>query len=151
MESWCHDLKIIIEEPQGAEEDQIIFKCREMTPALLHVISLLKTQEGLVGYDGTEIHRIRPTAIYYIEVVDNKTFLYCKNHFYESKQKLYEIEEYLVNSDLLRVSKSVILNLSKIKSLSPALNGRFEAMLDNGEKLIISRQYVSGLKKRLGV
>lgn len=144
-------MKIIIEEPQGVDEDQIIFRCREMTPELLHVIAMLKTQAGLVAYDGNEIRRIRPAAIYYIEVVDNKTFLYCKDKFYESKQKLYEIEEYLSGSDLMRASKSVIINLSKIKSLSPALNGRFEATLDNGEKLIISRQYVSDLKKRLGV
>ena len=144
-------MKIVIEEPQGVEEDQIIFKCREMTPELLHIIALLKTHDGLVAYDGDEIHRIPPVEIYYIEVVDNKTFLYCKDKLYESKQRLYEIEEYLAHSDLLRASKSVIINLSKIKSLSPALNGRFEAVLDNSEKLIISRQYVSDLKKRLGV
>lgn len=144
-------MKIIIEEPQGLEEDQIIFRCREMTPELLHIIALLKMQNGLVAYSGNEIHRVQLTDIYYIEVVDNKTFLYCKEKLYELKQKLYEIEEYLVNSDLLRISKSVILNLSKIKSLSPALNGRFEALLDNGEKLIISRQYVCHIKKRLGI
>ena len=62
-----------------------------------------------------------------------------------------ELEESLANSDMLRISKSVMLNLSKIKSLSPALNGRFEAILDNGERVIISRQYVAGLKKRLGI
>jgi len=83
--------------------------------------------------------------------MENKTFLYCRDEVYELKQKLYELEECLAGSDLLRVSKSVMLNLSKIRSLSPALNGRFEAVLDNGERIIISRQYVSGLKKRLGI
>lgn len=83
--------------------------------------------------------------------MENKTFFYCKEAVYESKQKLYELEESLANSDMLRISKSVMLNLSKIKSLSPALNGRFEAILDNGERVIISRQYVAGLKKRLGL
>lgn len=144
-------LKIVIEEPQGSEEEQVIIKCHQMTPELLHIITLLKMQDGLIGYEGNEIHRIHIAAIYYIEVVENKTFLYCKNEFYESKQKLYEIEECLANSDLIRVSKSVILNLSKIKSLYPALSGRFEAVLNNGEKIIISRQYVSDLKKRLGI
>lgn len=144
-------LKIVIEEPQGFEEDQVIIKCHQMTSELIHIIALLKMQNGLIGYDGNKIHRIYLTEIYYIEVVDNKTFLYCKDKFYESKQKLYEIEECLVNSDLIRVSKSTILNLSKITSVSPALSGRFEATLSNGEKLIISRQYVRDLKKRLGV
>lgn len=144
-------LKIVIEEPQEFEEDQVIIKCHQMTSELLHIIALLKMQNGLIGYGGNKIHCIHLTEIYYIEVVENKTFLYCKDKFYESKQKLYEIEKCLVNSDLIRVSKSVILNLSKITSLNPALSGRFEATLSNGEKLIISRQYVKDLKKRLGV
>lgn len=144
-------MKIVIEEPQEFEEEQIIFRCREMTPELLQMIARLKAQEGLVANLGTQIHRIRPSDIYYIEVVENKTFFYCREEVYEAKQKLYELEASLENSDLLRVSKSVMLNLSKIKCLSPALNGRFEAILDNGERVIISRQYVAGLKKRLGI
>lgn len=51
----------------------------------------------------------------------------------------------------VRVSKSVILNVNKIKSLAPAFGGRYEALLKNGEKIIISRQYVSSLKEVLGV
>lgn len=144
-------MRIVIEEPEDFEEEQIIFKCRQLTPELLHIITLLKAQNGIVAYSGNDIHRICISEIYYIEVVDNKTFLYCKDSIYESKHKLYELEEMLVNSNLLRVSKSVLLNLSKIKSISPALSGRLEAILKNNEKVIISRQYVSGLKKRLGI
>ena len=144
-------MKIIIEEPQDGEEEQVIFRCRQMTPEIIRIIAVLKAQDALIAYDENEIHRIRPSAVYYIEVVDNKTFLYCKEKVFESKQKLYEIEETLANSDFLRISKSVIVNLSKISSLSPALNGRFEAALDNGEKVIISRQYVGDLKKRLRI
>jgi len=144
-------LKIVMEEPQDGEEEQIIIKCRRMTPELLRALALLKAQDTLIAYDGNEIHRLRPDGIYYIDAVDNKTFIYLKDKVYESKQKLYELEKSLANSDFLRVSKSVILNLSKIKSLSPALSGRFEALLNNGERIIISRQYMGDLKKRLGI
>ena len=144
-------MKIVIEELQDGEEDQIIIKCREMPDELLHMLAILKSQGSLIAYDGNEIHRVPPKEIYYIEVVDNKTFLYCEDQVLESRQKLYELESVLSNSDFLRVSKSVLLNLSKIKSLSPALSGRFEATLGNNEKIIISRQYVSDLKKMLGI
>jgi len=140
-----------MEEPPEGEEEQIIIRCRRMTPELLRALALLKAQDTLIAYGGNEIHRLRPAGIYYIDVVDNKTFIYLKDKVYESKQKLYELEQALANGDFLRVSKSVILNLSKIKSLSPALSGRFEALLDNGERIIISRQYMSDLKKRLGI
>jgi DNA-binding LytR/AlgR family response regulator len=144
-------LKITIEEPGDGEEEQIIIKCRGMTPELLRIVSQLKAQDALVAYDRSEIHRVRPSDIFYIEAVENKTFLYLKEHVYESKQKLYELENLLVGCDFLRISKSVIVNLSKVRSLSPALSGRFEATLENGEKVIISRQYMGDLKKRLGI
>lgn len=144
-------MKIIILEPEDNEEDQIIFKCHRMTPELLLIIARLKAQDTLVAYNGSDILRIRPTDIYYIEAVDNKTFLYLKEKVYQSRQKLYELENALASYDFLRVSKSVIVNLSKIKALSPALNGRLEALMDNGERIIISRQYVTDLKKRLGI
>ena len=51
-------MKIIIEEPKESEEEQIIFRCREMTPELLQIIARLKAQEGLVANLGTQIHRI---------------------------------------------------------------------------------------------
>lgn len=77
--------------------------------------------------------------------------MYLEKDVYETKMKLYELEERFRGTDFLRVSKSVILNLSKVKSLSPAFNGRFEATMKNGEKLIISRQYVPALKEKIGL
>ena len=74
-----------------------------------------------------------------------------QKNVFESKLKLYEIEEMTQNSKLFRCSKAMILNIAKIRSVSPSVNGRFEAKLTNGESVIISRQYVPVLKKRLGM
>ncbi|MBP5728429.1 MAG: LytTR family transcriptional regulator DNA-binding domain-containing protein, partial [Clostridia bacterium] len=63
--------------------------------------------------------------------------------------KLYELEELMQHKSLLRVSKSMIVNLMKITSVRPALNGRFSAVLKNGEEIIISRKYVPSLKQIL--
>lgn len=144
-------MKITIEELRDGGEEEIIIKCRDITPELLRIVSQLKASDALVAYDGSEIHRVRPSDIFYIEAVDNKTFLYLKEHVYESRQKLYELENLLAGCDFLRISKSEIVNLSKVRSLSPALSGRFEATLENGERVIISRQYMGDLKKRLGI
>ncbi len=144
-------MKIVIEDISPEDEEQIIVRCHQITPELLRAISMLKSAEALIGYDKSQIYRVMPSNILYFESVDNKTFFYTKDRVYESKQKLYELEEILANGDFLRVSKAVILNLSKIKSLAPALSGRFEAKLENGEKVIISRQYVSELKKKLNI
>lgn len=143
-------MKIIVEEVQ-CEEDEIIIRCSKMDDDLLRIISLIKAQKNtIVGYEGDRIHGIRTSDVYYFESVDNKVFLYCKKDVFESKQKLYEIEQELAMQDFFRISKSVIVNLRKIQYISPAFNGRFEAAMLNGEKVIISRQYVSEFKRKLG-
>lgn len=89
--------------------------------------------------------------IFYFEATDNKVFAYGQKNVYEVKEKLYQLEEQLVSFPFMRASKSMILNLDKIRHLSPAFGGRFEALLENEEKVIISRQYVPVLKERLGL
>lgn len=49
----------------------------------------------------------------------------------------------------LRISRAALVNLMKIKSIRPALNGRFLAVLTNGEEIVISRKYVPDLKRTL--
>jgi Response regulator of the LytR/AlgR family len=145
-------MKIIIEESNPGEEDQIIIRCRDLDENILKVISDLKMgQKKFAGIKDGNITMVDPSNVYYFEGVDNKVFMYCKQNIYEIKLKLYEIEEEYKNTNFFRASKSIILNVTKIKSISPAYSGRFEAQLFNGEKVVISRQYVPDLKKKLGL
>ena len=145
-------MKITIEDRPGGGEDEIIIRCKHVDEHLLKLVYALKAgQEKLTATKGTDIVQVMPKEIFYFEAVDNKVFLYLEKDVYETKQKLYELEERFRGTDFVRVSKSVILNLSKVKSLSPAFNGRFEATMKNGEKLIVSRAYVPALKEKLGL
>ena len=89
--------------------------------------------------------------MYYFESVDNKVFAYGKSEVSELKQKLYKLEQRFAGTDFIRISKSMILNLAKVERFAPSFSGRFEAILQNGEKVMISRQYVPALKKQLGL
>lgn len=145
-------MKITIEEVMDGEEECLILKCRELTPQMVQLINSIKAgKDRLIGVDNEESFFLDPKEIYYIESVDNKVFLYTKAKVYSSKYKLYEIEEQFGHTDLFRASKSVILSASKIKSVAPLFSGKFEATLLNGEKVIISRQYVPHLKSILGL
>lgn len=150
-------MKITIIEPVPGEEDEIIIKCASLNQQVMDLISELKREDNIkpihklqVWLDG-KLHLIEPSEVFYFEYVDQKVFVYGKTKVYEIKNKLYEIEEMLSRKDFIRVSKACILNLNKINSLAPALGGRFEANLKNGEKIIISRQYVNNLKEALGL
>lgn len=144
-------MKIIIETPKPNEEDEIIIRCRNIDEDIMKVVCMLKEDNRLTAYSERDIVKLSPADVYYFESVDNKVFACCAKQVYEVRLKLYEIEENLIHRDFIRISKSVVVNLNKIKSVSPMFNGRFEANLQNGEKIIISRQYVPCLKKALGI
>ncbi|MCH5271673.1 MAG: LytTR family transcriptional regulator DNA-binding domain-containing protein [Lachnospiraceae bacterium] len=145
-------MKITIETPNEGEEDEIIVRCAALDEKLLHLISALKAdQAGLTGYLEDKIVKLAPKDIFYFESVDNKVFAYAGKNVYEVHKKLYEIEEEYAYVDFMRISKSAIVNVAKIAYIRPLLNGRFEAKLKNDEKIIISRQYVIELKKKLGI
>lgn len=145
-------MKIIIEDIGPEEEEAVIIRCREMDESILQLVNGLKLKkEKLTVRQGEKILQIEPGDIYYFEAVDNKVFLYLEKNVYETRMKLYELERRFSGTDFFRVSKSVILNLAKVRSFTPGFNGRFEALMKNGEYVGISRQYVPLLKNKLGI
>lgn len=145
-------MRIVIEDAEDGKEEEIIIRCHEVDEQLMQLIYGLKMGKNkLACLKQGAIYMISPTEIYYFEAVDNKIFVYGKEQVYETKYKLYEIEEMYSYTDFFRASKSTILNLAKVRNVTPIFNGRFEALLDNGEKIIISRQFVPELKNKLGL
>ena len=86
--------------------------------------------------------------IYMIRVEEKQTKVYTKSRDYVIKKPLYQIEESL-DTDFVRISKSVIVNLRKVERVSPSLKGMMFIELKNGLKDNISRKYISDFKKAL--
>ena len=125
-------------------------RCHEISDEVREIIAFVKSRHGqLTGTADDRMYEIAVTDIFYIESVDCKTFIYSRDRVYETRQKLYELEEILREKHFLRVSKSVLMNLMKVDSIKPALNSRFTAVLFSGEQIVISRKYVPALKKAL--
>ena len=103
------------------------------------------------GVQNGQTHMIDKQEILYFESVDKRCFIYTANETYETSMKLYEIEEYMPETGFFRSSKSQIINIFKIASLCPDFGGRIEVIMENKEKLIVSRQYAKLLKERLGL
>lgn len=132
------------------EKERLEIYCHEVSNEITEIVRFVKSrQRQLTGIiEGTQ-YEIPISDVFYIEGVDNKVFIYCEKQVYETRQKLYELEEALKEKHFLRVSKSVLLNLMKIESIKASLNGRFTAVIQNGEQIIVSRKYVPELKKAL--
>lgn len=130
--------------------EEVEIRCHELTDEVREIVAFVKTRQGqLTGMQEGKQFEIAVTDLSYVEAVDNKVFLYTQKQVYETRQKLYELEELLREKYFLRVSKSLLLNLMKVQSIKPAMNGRMLAVLKGGEEIIITRKYVADLKKAL--
>lgn len=86
--------------------------------------------------------------VYYLENVDRKVFLYTKNDVYRLDSSLQELGKIIEDSDLVRISRTCIMNVSHLTEIKQLKNSHLEATLDNGEKLIVSRKYLRDIKRR---
>ena len=86
--------------------------------------------------------------IFMIRVEEKQTKVYTEDKDYLVKKPLYQIEENL-DSNFVRVSKTTIVNLRKIKRVAPSLRGMMFIELKNGLKDNISRKYLSDFKEAL--
>ena len=150
-------MKVYLENVSSPEEEGAIIKAAEVTEEIRNAMDLLENNCRSILV--SELSDERSTGetimlgtdkIYYTESIDKKTFVYTKEKCYGSKLRLYELEETL-SSNFFRCSKSLIVNIRKIRSVKSELNGRMIAELLNGEQLVISRSYVKDLKRMLGV
>ena len=144
----------MVENP-NIQETKITIECSKADSQIIKIISLINNYENndkkIIGISKGETYCIEQNNILYFETVDRKTFCYTADGVYEIALKLYEIEEKYENTDYIRISKSSIVNLNKIKSIRPDFGGKILATMENNEKIYISRQYVPILKKKLGI
>lgn len=144
-------MKVTVKKVLNPNEEEAVIKAAEITDSIAAAIGLLENgdKQLICTKDGENIPC--PFAkIYYIEALDDKTFVYTKDECLEVKYRLYELEN-MLDYRFFRCSKSMICNIKKIKGVRAADNSKMEASLLNDEKILISRSYVKVLKKRLGL
>lgn len=80
-----------------------------------------------------------------------KVFAITEKGEYTLRFRLYEIEGKLNPYQFIRISKSEIINLKKVKNFDLSFTGTICVELTNGMTTYVSRRYVSKIKKILGV
>ncbi len=134
---------------ESADSEKAVIYATLKTPDIVAAIELLEGNSGGIPVvsDGVT-YLCRQSAIYYIESVDKKSFIYTKDRCYETKYRLYELED-MLGHYFVRCSKAMIVNLRKIRTVKSDFGGRMETTLLNDEHIIISRSYVKEIKRRL--
>ena len=97
------------------------------------------------------MYKVSINSALYFESRDKKTYIILMNGSYPVKKRLFEIEESYGDKGFLRISKSVIVNMSKIIQVNMCEDRTILATLSNKEKVRVSRQYVKEFKNNLSL
>ena len=86
-------MKITINIDEKTDETEILINCNQLTGDIENIIATLRimNQQMTVMRDD-ENYLLDVNKISYIETVERKTFVYTEDEVYESKLKLYEME-----------------------------------------------------------
>ena len=145
-------MKLFVRQSDGFGESVIRVEYEELDDRLENIIRYIRQHDfSLYGVKDGETKLIAPDDVFYFDSTDERTFIYLASDVYECSLKLYELESQLAGANFVRISKSCIVNIMKLDSVRPLLNSRYEAKLENGEKLIISRHYLPGFKAKFGI
>ncbi len=145
-------MKITIDEQPSAPDIEVIIRCPKTDREVLDMVTRLRMHDHkITGYADGQTRIVNVEDIHYIESVDGRTFFYTDDAVLETRLRLYEMEERLANCDFMRISKNCVVNFRSITALSPDLNGRIIATLENGERIVISRQYATHAKRKIGI
>ena len=146
-------MNIEIKIDKKIKENKIIVQVNEMTDEISNIIDLLKStnNEKLKVYLDEELYFIDENDIETVYSSDGKVFVKANDKDYQSKMRLYELENILNKKTFLRISKSEIININKVKSINTNLIGTIIITFFNGNKTYSSRRYISKIKEFLGI
>lgn len=145
-------MKITIEEREAAQDIEVTIVCVRVDRRVLDIAARLRMLDRKVTGTADGCTRVLSAEdVLFIESVDKHTFIYTADTVLETGLRLYEMEELLADCDFLRITKGSIVNFRAITALKPDVNGRIIATLENGERVVISRQYAPDVKSKLGL
>ena len=145
-------LKIRIEMSEGVQEE-VVIRCREITPEIIRLQQLLsgnsdRTNQFLV-YKGDTEYYLNVNDIIFFETEGNAVMAHTKNDMYETRRKLYELEE-LSGGRFQRISKSAIVNVDKVYSIKRNVTSSSAIEFQGTHKQIyVSRAYYKVLREKL--
>ncbi|NBK20523.1 MAG: LytTR family transcriptional regulator [Spirochaetia bacterium] len=141
-------MQVHIRQIDDKSKECLIIECVEVTADIESICSYaLAKGTTLTGSSEDKTYQFNLADVLYFEAFGDQVFAYTKSNGYALKFRLYELERTYADRHFIRCSKSFVINLMKLECISPALNGRFTAHMKNGEKILISRQYVPEIKR----
>lgn len=131
-------------------EDELTLRYQKVTPEVERILKFMNGEQmRLVGFCDDMKTIIEPNEILYLESVDGKLFVYTQKDVLRIDYTLSQMSQILNGINFFRCSKSMIINIDKVRCLKSLPSNRIDATMCNGEHVMINRTFASDFRKRL--
>ncbi|MBR0426916.1 MAG: LytTR family transcriptional regulator [Clostridia bacterium] len=136
------------------ENIEIVINAPEKTTQVLDIENDLlrissNTIEKVIGMQGNDIFIINVSDVITFYSEEKSNFCKTKDGIFKIKEKLYYLEENLLQKSFIRISNSVIVNIDKVKCFNTDIIGSILVKLNDGTEEYVSKRRVSDVMKFL--
>ena len=128
-------MKVEVQIDSNLNENKIIIKAKEMNNEISELIKKLSNQkEKITVLLGEETYFIKEDDIESVFSNDGKVFIQTEKQKFQSKSRLYELEEILSENKFIRISNSEIVNYENSVKISALTGEGIDVLLALTEK-----------------
>lgn len=148
-------MRVEIKIEPNSPEPYAVISVPKLTPNVMAAIELLENEQGASALLAAK----RDGSTFVLEL-DNVEIIRTEGghlRLYDRSGSIYELDGPLndvqkrVSKQFIRISKSALVNTSRVDHVAPSFNGTMDIVMKNGVTDYISRKYLRDFKTRLGM
>jgi len=132
------------------QQQQATDLSRRLAALLAEVGGGARAPERLAVKSSGKVVFIKVEDIDWVEAADNYVNLHVGAESFLHRETMSALESLLPASKFMRISRSTIVNVDRIKELQPLFHGEYSVILRNGARLTLSRSYRDKLAQLMG-
>ncbi|KRN11400.1 LytTR family DNA-binding domain-containing protein [Liquorilactobacillus mali] len=144
-------MKIRVEIDKEVKETEVVIRASEQTDdvkKLYEEILRKIINKRIKLFQGATEFYINSSNILFFETDERIVNAHTRSDLFETHLRLYELEN-LLPQNFMRISKSAIINLDEVYTLTRSLTGNLIAFHESYKQVYVSRRYFKDVKKRL--
>jgi two-component system, LytTR family, response regulator len=142
LESFGRAKARVLQERAGAPDDRVVELLRTISQQQCSPDRIAIRNNGRVVF-------VKLAEIDWVEASDNYVCVHCGKDTHVIRETMSELERRLDPAQFLRVHRSAIVNLDRIKEMQPWFRGDYRVILRDGTELTLTRNNREKFERQL--
>jgi DNA-binding LytR/AlgR family response regulator len=134
-----------VEAPVASNAEAVAESSVSTTPAVAAIDGHLTVRQW------NRVHLVRVEDIDFVEAEDNYVVVHAASRAYKGRDRISEVESQLDSRRFVRIHRSTIVHVAKIREVQPLTHGDHAVILRDGKVLRVARSRRQALEQALGV